>query len=410
MEYKKVFAAVGITVAAALSVIIGYSLFGGRLEDSLPVISPLSSEQAGGMENTEEARAEGSELREDTAAETAAETSESAEPDTKKEIVFPLDINTATADELNQIDLIGAVTAQNIVSYRESNGYFYSLDELLNVSGIGEKKLEKIKFFIFISETLEEKPAAAETSVPVTEAETVTTAVTAVREAEKAADVTASETSVDGDADDYYEDDNELIEECYDENGKNETSAKITEASSETAGSSETEYCPVFPLELNSATARDLTYISGIGETLAQRIVEYAQAKGFYEVEDLLKVSGINESKLRKIALYVYADSSGLPPRIEYTESTFTEYDPFEPYPFCTDNNYTETAAQIYRINVNTADKADFMQLPGIDETLADNLIRLREEICGFEKIEELIFAEGMTTEKLAEIWDYVYI
>ena len=54
-----------------------------------------------------------------------------------------ININTATASELMQLDGIGEVRAQAIVQYREEHGSFKSLDELVNVKGIGEKTLEK---------------------------------------------------------------------------------------------------------------------------------------------------------------------------------------------------------------------------------------------------------------------------
>lgn len=58
-----------------------------------------------------------------------------------------ININTAGVDELDQLPGIGAVLAQRIVEYREANGPFSSLEALLNVSGIGEKKLESLRDF-----------------------------------------------------------------------------------------------------------------------------------------------------------------------------------------------------------------------------------------------------------------------
>jgi len=55
-----------------------------------------------------------------------------------------IDINSASAEELDVIVWVGPATASNIISYRETN-IFDSLDELINVSGIGEKKLSDIK-------------------------------------------------------------------------------------------------------------------------------------------------------------------------------------------------------------------------------------------------------------------------
>ncbi|TDE73765.1 MULTISPECIES: helix-hairpin-helix domain-containing protein [Streptococcus] len=56
-----------------------------------------------------------------------------------------INLNTATLEQLQTISGIGAKRAQDIIDYRESNGGFSSIDDLKNVSGIGEKTLEKLK-------------------------------------------------------------------------------------------------------------------------------------------------------------------------------------------------------------------------------------------------------------------------
>lgn len=56
----------------------------------------------------------------------------------------PIDINTATAAQLQTLPGIGEVIAQRIIDYRETNGPFTSVGELIKVKGIGEKRLEEI--------------------------------------------------------------------------------------------------------------------------------------------------------------------------------------------------------------------------------------------------------------------------
>ena len=56
-----------------------------------------------------------------------------------------ININTADSTELQQITGVGPVTAEKIIRYREENGSFGTVDDLTNVSGIGEKTLEKMK-------------------------------------------------------------------------------------------------------------------------------------------------------------------------------------------------------------------------------------------------------------------------
>ena len=54
-------------------------------------------------------------------------------------------LNRATETELQTVSGIGQKRAQDIIAYREANGPFRSVDDLKNVSGIGEKTLEKLR-------------------------------------------------------------------------------------------------------------------------------------------------------------------------------------------------------------------------------------------------------------------------
>lgn len=56
-----------------------------------------------------------------------------------------ININTASSSELQSISGIGAVTAGKIVSYREANGKFKTIEDIKNVSGIGNATFEKMK-------------------------------------------------------------------------------------------------------------------------------------------------------------------------------------------------------------------------------------------------------------------------
>ncbi len=59
-------------------------------------------------------------------------------------IVYPVNINSATLDELITLPGIGETLAQRILDYRHEHGDFSAPEELLNVSGIGAGKLEPI--------------------------------------------------------------------------------------------------------------------------------------------------------------------------------------------------------------------------------------------------------------------------
>ena len=61
-----------------------------------------------------------------------------------------ININQASLQELEDLPGIGKVIAKSIVLYREENGPFEAIDDLINVSKIGAKKLDKIREFIYI--------------------------------------------------------------------------------------------------------------------------------------------------------------------------------------------------------------------------------------------------------------------
>lgn len=61
-----------------------------------------------------------------------------------------ININTASVEQLTILTGIGETKAAAIIAYREKNGSFSSIEEIMNVSGIGEKTFEDIKDFISI--------------------------------------------------------------------------------------------------------------------------------------------------------------------------------------------------------------------------------------------------------------------
>ena len=53
-----------------------------------------------------------------------------------------ININTATADQLVELQRIGPSYAAKIVAYRDANGPFKTIEEIMNVQGIGQKTFE----------------------------------------------------------------------------------------------------------------------------------------------------------------------------------------------------------------------------------------------------------------------------
>jgi competence protein ComEA len=70
-----------------------------------------------------------------------------------------VNINTASSQELELLPRVGPALAGRIIEYREANGPFKTIDEILAVKGIGESSFQKLEPFIVTSgaTTLAEK-------------------------------------------------------------------------------------------------------------------------------------------------------------------------------------------------------------------------------------------------------------
>jgi len=71
-----------------------------------------------------------------------------------------VNINTASAADLEALPGIGAKTAARIVEYRQKNGPFKKIEELMNVRGVGEKNFLKLKPQITVTTRVEGAAAA----------------------------------------------------------------------------------------------------------------------------------------------------------------------------------------------------------------------------------------------------------
>lgn len=87
----------------------------------------------------------------------------------KKPPAHPVNLNSASAAELQQVPGIGPSTADKILEMRKSYGAFKSVDDLLAIKGIGPKRLDKMRKYLTVAKVPQTKKASAsaqETSAP----------------------------------------------------------------------------------------------------------------------------------------------------------------------------------------------------------------------------------------------------
>jgi len=187
------------------------------------------------------------------------EKEEEEQKEEENQEVCRVNLNTASAKELEKLTGIGPTLAQRIIAVRP----FSSVYELIKVKGIGETTLQKI---------IDQGCA-------------------------------------------YVENDTGSSPIIYSSGSSGGSSG-----SSSTSGSSSSkiEGCAANSIEINTASLEDLDKLEGVGPKTAQKIID---SRPYYSVDDLIKVSGIGTATLEDIKNQgcAYVDASLLPPIAQFT-------------------------------------------------------------------------------------------
>lgn len=94
----------------------------------------------------------------------------------KKPPVRPVDINSASAADLEQMPGIGPAPAEKILQMRKSYGAFKSVDDLLAIRGIGRKRLDKMRKYLTVGKAkgwATKSNAAPATKAPATKSNAI---------------------------------------------------------------------------------------------------------------------------------------------------------------------------------------------------------------------------------------------
>jgi competence ComEA-like helix-hairpin-helix protein len=78
--------------------------------------------------------------------------------DTKNPPAHPIDLNTATAEQLQQVPGIGPSTAKAIINVRQKSGPFRKIEDLLAIKGVSKARLEKMRPYLAIGPSAQKSP------------------------------------------------------------------------------------------------------------------------------------------------------------------------------------------------------------------------------------------------------------
>lgn len=246
----------------ALSIISAYIAIHGSDNEEETIIVVESQYSYESVYVTESAEVHESSVIDKTETGTAstAESITETEPPTEQ---LWVNINTADIAELAELHGIGEALAAEIVRYREINGGFRNIEELINVKGIGEKKFEAIRDSIYV-----ENPTYEEETETIAAEETIAEEITYVQE---------------------------------------ETDAPIQE---ETTVESTTGHIRTLeeaaPININTADAEELMLLPYVTEEIAERIISLRNdINGYSHPYELLYIEELEQKQVAEIVEFV---------------------------------------------------------------------------------------------------------
>ena len=185
---------------------------------------------------------------------------------------------------------------------------------------------------------------------------------------------------------------------------KSDKSDKTTKSDSEkTEGTKNTGITVDFPIDINKADLQQLCAIDGVGESTAQRILDYRSSVGLISSLDmLLNVEGIGKKTLTKLEKYLFVADSD---KAQTTTSTSTSKTAK-----VTTAPLVTSAKQLSQVNINTADAVEISNALLISIEKAQKIVDTRKKIGGYVTKPEVLLSQAITQSEFVELEKYITI
>lgn len=172
-------------------------------------------------------------------------------------------------------------------------------------------------------------------------------------------------------------------------------------------------------VDVNSADAKALETLPGIGPTIAQRIID---GRPYQSLDDLAKVKGVGPSKAQALKGRVVFGASGVPAKKPVntarpaTGAVTGSSPPPAAAPAPRSSSATKGATSAAKlapgekININTATAEELDRLPGIGPTKAKAIVDYRNQNGPFQTIQDIEKVKGIKAGSFAKIQDYITV